>query len=229
MPQTRKKLWRCQQCGSGVRAPGKMRKDNALRYCLDCTAATGKLVERTCVSRETAKQKAREKTQAALERAKEIIKKELKLWPWVLYTEYPKFQNLDAWDDKSKVRGYQLQITRTDATWTSGAKQTLHLRASDKRGLTVRNLLRYMSFLTSSSENEEEIAFCRAVTEITGTNCTDTKQGAMLLDFHYFDQETSKRRSLPKPVRTRKRPQRKTEPKSKLKQLISKREKTTEW
>jgi len=229
MAQTPKKIWRCQTCGSGVRAPGKMRKDNALRYCLDCTAKTGKLVERTCVARETVKQKIKERTQTALERAKQVLKEELQLWPWVLYTEYPKFQDLDAWDDKSKVREYQLQISRTDASWATGGKRILSLRACDNRGQTAKVLLRYMAWITSSSALDEEPAFYRAVTELTGIECTSNVQGVELLN-SYFGQETSKRRSLPKPVRTRKRPQRKkTEPKSKINQLISKREKTTEW
>jgi len=44
-----KRRWVCPLgCGSNVLAPERMRKDNALRYCLDCTKKTGKLVERVC-------------------------------------------------------------------------------------------------------------------------------------------------------------------------------------
>lgn len=44
------KIWRCPLCNDGKRAPARMRRDNALRYCLSCTAKTGKLVQRVCPS-----------------------------------------------------------------------------------------------------------------------------------------------------------------------------------
>lgn len=40
--------WTCPTCGSGVLAPDAPRKDDARRYCLDCTARTGRLVQRAC-------------------------------------------------------------------------------------------------------------------------------------------------------------------------------------
>ena len=40
--------WVCPSCGSGVLAPERPRKDDVRRYCLDCSKATGRLVERAC-------------------------------------------------------------------------------------------------------------------------------------------------------------------------------------
>lgn len=42
------KRWVCPSCGSGANAPERPRRDDARRYCLACTAKTGRLVERTC-------------------------------------------------------------------------------------------------------------------------------------------------------------------------------------
>lgn len=63
------KIWRCPTCNSGVRAPARMRRDNALRYCLKCTAKTGKLVERVCPSAQA------ERERRAAERAEADAKK----------------------------------------------------------------------------------------------------------------------------------------------------------
>jgi hypothetical protein len=39
--------WVCPTCGSGVNGPERPRRDDVRRYCLDCSAKTGRLVERT--------------------------------------------------------------------------------------------------------------------------------------------------------------------------------------
>ena len=40
--------WVCGSCGAGTNAPARMRADDARRFCLGCTAASGRLVRRTC-------------------------------------------------------------------------------------------------------------------------------------------------------------------------------------
>lgn len=60
------KLWTCRDCGDTVRAPERMRKDNALRFCLPCSGKTGKMVERWCPSAE----RMREERSAARREAK---------------------------------------------------------------------------------------------------------------------------------------------------------------
>ena len=42
------KRWKCPECDSGVLAPGKPRRNDVRRYCLDCSHAVGVLVERIC-------------------------------------------------------------------------------------------------------------------------------------------------------------------------------------
>jgi len=46
------RLWKCPECGKGLRAPGRLRKNDTRRYCLPCSAKTGKLVERVCPAAE---------------------------------------------------------------------------------------------------------------------------------------------------------------------------------
>lgn len=43
-----KKRWVCPRCGDGVLGPQRPRRDDVRRYCLACSASTGRLVERTC-------------------------------------------------------------------------------------------------------------------------------------------------------------------------------------
>lgn len=59
-----RRRWVCPSCGSGVNAPERPRRDDVRRYCLDCSAETGRLVERTCPALEKKRQTAREKRAA---------------------------------------------------------------------------------------------------------------------------------------------------------------------
>lgn len=40
--------WTCPRCESSTLGPERPRRDDVRRYCLDCSAKTGRLVERTC-------------------------------------------------------------------------------------------------------------------------------------------------------------------------------------
>lgn len=69
------RIWTCPRCDrAAVRAPERMRRDDARRYCLPCTADTGRLLERHCPSldRERAeragRQEAKRERQAERER-----------------------------------------------------------------------------------------------------------------------------------------------------------------
>ena len=43
---TKQVRWKCANCDHGLLAPTKPRKNDVRRYCLPCSAKTGKLVER---------------------------------------------------------------------------------------------------------------------------------------------------------------------------------------
>lgn len=71
MPQVR---WVCPQCGKGANGSTRPRMDDAVRYCLGCTAKTGKLVLRTAPALEAKRQElatqAKAKAQLAAQQAK---------------------------------------------------------------------------------------------------------------------------------------------------------------
>jgi len=59
------KRWTCPRCGSGKLAPARARKDDARRWCLSCSATTGRMVERTCPSADAARAARRESQRTA--------------------------------------------------------------------------------------------------------------------------------------------------------------------
>jgi hypothetical protein len=65
------KIWRCPLCDDGKRAPARMRRDNALRYCLTCSGKTGKLVERVCPSAAAERERREAERKAAEIKAKD--------------------------------------------------------------------------------------------------------------------------------------------------------------
>jgi hypothetical protein len=65
--------WECPRCESGLLAPGRMRRDDTRRFCLSCSAKTGRLVERVCPALERQREQAKtERTaRATAQRAKQ--------------------------------------------------------------------------------------------------------------------------------------------------------------
>ena len=49
--------WKCEQCGHGLLAPSRPRKNDVRRYCLPCSAKQGTLVERTAPALEKQREK----------------------------------------------------------------------------------------------------------------------------------------------------------------------------
>jgi hypothetical protein len=61
--------WVCPNCGSGTNAPERPRRNDVRRYCLNCSAATGLLVERVAPKLE------RQRAAAALRSQKKAVEK----------------------------------------------------------------------------------------------------------------------------------------------------------
>jgi hypothetical protein len=74
------KRWVCPNCQGGINAPSRMSTDDVRRYCLGCSAITGKLVQRRAPALERARlvsaqrSTVRRKTKAERERQKRIAK-----------------------------------------------------------------------------------------------------------------------------------------------------------
>jgi hypothetical protein len=131
--------WICPTCGSGTNAPSRPRRDDARRYCLACTAKTGRLVERTCpaldrqrAERSTA-QAARRSTLAERTKAAETqkwtvggydLRKEAKrLW------NLPTVRALDYGADRGRPVP-QIALKHRTGYYTTG-------RASPRSGVTM--------------------------------------------------------------------------------------------
>lgn len=75
---TKQVRWKCESCGHGLLAPSKPRRDDVRRYCLPCSAETGRLVERVApalekkraASKETSKAKQAAKRKRATAKAR---------------------------------------------------------------------------------------------------------------------------------------------------------------
>lgn len=63
---TVQRRWVCPACQGGVLGPQRPRKDDVRRYCLKCSAKTGRLVERSCPALEKSRAAAREATRARI-------------------------------------------------------------------------------------------------------------------------------------------------------------------
>jgi len=92
--------WVCPRCRRGVNAPSRPRMDDVRRYCLPCSAATGRLVERTCPARETAAQAraaaAKEKVARQVDREEDAAMT-FGYFPQLIRTAFARYARLRAW------------------------------------------------------------------------------------------------------------------------------------
>jgi len=63
--------WVCARCGSGKLAPERPRADDVRRYCLSCSAATGRLVQRSAPALEARRERRAASRRAATKRTRE--------------------------------------------------------------------------------------------------------------------------------------------------------------
>lgn len=132
--------WKCPKCDAGCNAPSRPRRDDARRYCLACTAKTGRLVERVCLIHEKraevkkASREARALRAEATRAAQELNHEALLLdraalglpapWParvQMLRDCFKEWSKLKAWE--TDLSGVELVIrrrSRAPLDWTSG-------------------------------------------------------------------------------------------------------------
>lgn len=90
---TKQMRWKCPQCDSGALAPSRPRRDDVRRYCLTCSAKTGRLVERSAPALDKKRQQAKQRStdKQKIKRAKvtqaktahsgfDVIKEAERLW-----------------------------------------------------------------------------------------------------------------------------------------------------
>lgn len=132
--------WKCPRCGDGCIAPSRPRKNDARRYCLACSAKTGRLVERVCPTHEkraeseraAKKQKIAKRQEREAEREGRLAREAAALRasglpaPWPvreahLRACFQKWARLKAWEtDLSRVELVIRRRSRHPIAWTSG-------------------------------------------------------------------------------------------------------------
>lgn len=63
VPKPKQYRWVCPECETAIHAPSRMRSNDVRRYCLDCSDATGFLVERACPVLDRKREASRQRSQ----------------------------------------------------------------------------------------------------------------------------------------------------------------------
>lgn len=80
MANQKKYRWNCPLCGAGCLAPGRARKNDIRRYCVECSVSTGKLVERVCGALEKKRTQKAERVAAKSSRRPSKPRKTKRSW-----------------------------------------------------------------------------------------------------------------------------------------------------
>jgi hypothetical protein len=111
--------WVCPQCGGGVNGIERPRKDDVRRYCLDCSAKTGRLVERTCPAlekrREVRSEKAAAKRNALKDRERSAAKERYTLGDLDLIKEADRLWRLPVMKEQA---AWQPRVPHLDMRWS---------------------------------------------------------------------------------------------------------------
>jgi len=179
------RIWRCPECGSGVRAPSKLRKLDVRRWCLECSSKSTVLIERFCVARESRKQSKQKRDTALRQQHKAKMQEELQMMPWILYPLFTLWQRLRCWEKPEQMAAWKLEIIFGDRPANCRilyAKKTIHLRASTDIGDTSAWLIWRMAQVDAFHAGGGHIhyykGFGEAVNQITGfkpSTITDMK------------------------------------------------------
>jgi len=116
MAAVKRTRWVCPTCDDGRLGPTRPRKDNIVRYCLPCSAAAGKLVERATPAldkrRVAQADKAKAKYGAKVKRQKTIAKKRT---------------HLTLWDDGGRIVEVDVEKTVRGFAEKVGMRTSFHL------------------------------------------------------------------------------------------------------
>jgi len=124
------RLWVCPNCAKGVRAPGRLRKNDVRRFCYPCSQGKGVLVERVCPALERKRSVAADRAKKKAKRKREKTKAKAKMQyvvgdpPVDCMEEMKRLVRLKAFGRKFKApRGWyvpKLEVRRRDDNYSSG-------------------------------------------------------------------------------------------------------------
>jgi hypothetical protein len=127
MTTTKKKgrRWNCPKCQGGLNAPGRMRKDDIRRYCLGCSKATGRLVQRVCpaLEKERTEREAKRNEKVRTTRAKQSARRR---------------ERKDQENERWAMPGFDIR-KEADALWRLFCKRDPRLRTDTPRIELRRN------------------------------------------------------------------------------------------
>ncbi len=112
--KTKRVRWECPNGEhAGVLGSTRPPKDSIVRYCLPCSEATGRLVERVApaLERKRAAKTAARKTRAQKKQARDEAK--MREWPNVLTLLFPKIKALKCWRKEVKHATLELRYSKT--------------------------------------------------------------------------------------------------------------------
>lgn len=112
--RTKRVRWECPNGEhAGVLGSTRPPKDSIVRYCLPCSEATGRLVERVApaLERKRAAKTAARKTRAQKKQARDEAK--MREWPNVLTLLFPKIKALKCWRKEVKHATLELRYSKT--------------------------------------------------------------------------------------------------------------------
>jgi hypothetical protein len=174
------RLWVCPRCKDGCKAPSRPRRDDVRRYCLACSKATGRLVERVSPAIQHDKERRLEikKERAARERAaKEKLKAaENSQYPDELNQLFDEWKRLPVWGARSGLVGLKFRlrpgmrtVVASTAKWFVDGMNyldTLEFKAGTSRELAVDDLLYLMSHFVRGRRDAKQRALHHAAVEL---------------------------------------------------------------
>lgn len=110
--------WECPNGHRAVIGPSKPRRDNICRYCLQCSANQGKLVERVCPTLDKKRTKRAELVKAKVQRKREQQKEAMNSYPWNLYGLAKEWAKLKAWE--ADLSSCEVKIRQGTSHYSSG-------------------------------------------------------------------------------------------------------------
>ena len=167
------KRWVCPRCKDGVLGLARPRRDDVRRYCLSCSAETGRLVERSCPSAVAKRERAvKRSSEREVERnARELEQR--KLYPNVLHLYADLWRKLSCWPRalRSKLtvrRGTRRYSSGTSYGWSGRVVVTAGTDRVEALTTLLHELAHQAAPIQEGHGPRFHWLFTEAITEVCG-------------------------------------------------------------
>lgn len=111
--------WVCPKCENGCLGPSRPRRDDTRRYCLACSAKTGRMVERVAPARERAREQSAAKRTARSQAERAAAQHAARQYPACLQAEWARMLRLPL--ARQYLKGpIALKVRKGTGPWTPG-------------------------------------------------------------------------------------------------------------